>query len=377
MAQQTKRSLSELDNDDSLGSGIPNLLGAAGTTPLDVHASSQKARSNSTMEALALPNAVEEAEDKTVSSSKASQTSTTACEQSTEVVAPRSPTRYESTVIKESSDNADDVGKPSSPVYVLPDDEGPEDAFLRRQMLQYSMNEVGAIVAEMDLEDVGSDGEYSNEDNDISSFEENEDGFGRSTGPLINEQYRREMEALQRRLYTEDKDHVIHKPQTAQAQAIAKPMEPNNSISHEERAADSKAKVSSKSVRFAEDLEVPSSSDRESQREPSTVNAEAKSLPLAEDVVERNVPLENVAQRTDSSSIHSSNRKLSLASEDTNSAIGPELTTKYHELRNRMVQRSGGFSQVDNGGADDEAAVPGQKMSKFKAARLARLGKYD
>jgi unconventional prefoldin RPB5 interactor 1 len=66
-------------------------------------------------------------------------------------------------------------------------DEPPEDAKLRREMLQYGLNEVGAIVAELEVDENAS--EFSIED-DYDSYgydseDEEEDEYGRTTRRVL------------------------------------------------------------------------------------------------------------------------------------------------------------------------------------------------
>ena len=85
---------------------------------------------------------------------------------------------------------------------VLPKDESPEDAALRRQMLQYNMEEVGSVVAEIDLDDDMSTPPYSeDEDEDDTSVEE-EDEHGRSKNIILSDEYVKQMKALETVSYT-------------------------------------------------------------------------------------------------------------------------------------------------------------------------------
>ncbi|KAF5856399.1 hypothetical protein ETB97_007449 [Aspergillus alliaceus] len=81
-------------------------------------------------------------------------------------------------------------------------DESPEDAKLRREMLQYGLDEVGAVVAELELDEDGSDISVD-DDYDASAYDEEdeeEDEYGRSTRSVLNEDYHRQMRALEAKL---------------------------------------------------------------------------------------------------------------------------------------------------------------------------------
>ncbi|KAG6004723.1 hypothetical protein E4U21_000814 [Claviceps maximensis] len=95
---------------------------------------------------------------------------------------------------------------------VIPEDEDEDDAELRRQMLQYSMGQVGAVVAEIDLEeDISGDDDdqdsgfgYGEDDDDLNDDDEDDDGeedrFGRFTGRVVTDKYRRRMLELEQKL---------------------------------------------------------------------------------------------------------------------------------------------------------------------------------
>ncbi|KAI4786961.1 hypothetical protein E4T44_13758, partial [Aureobasidium sp. EXF-8845] len=82
---------------------------------------------------------------------------------------------------------------------VIPEDESPEDARLRREMLQYNLNEVGQVVAELDLDENLSefedDDDYFDDDYD-SELSEEEDEHGRSIRPGVSKSYRDQMREL-------------------------------------------------------------------------------------------------------------------------------------------------------------------------------------
>lgn len=82
---------------------------------------------------------------------------------------------------------------------VIPKNESEEDAKLRREMLEYNLNEVGHVVAELDLYEGNSDDEdmYEEEDSDIEEVEEDE--WGRSR-PVITEEYLQKMRELEKKL---------------------------------------------------------------------------------------------------------------------------------------------------------------------------------
>lgn len=142
-------------------------------------------------------------------------------------------------------------------------DESPEDADLRREMLQYGINEVGAVVAELELDDDASDVSIGDGDSlgDVSEDIEDEDEFGRSTNPALSEDYHQKMRELEkslnaRGLWNVGKDtHTL--PDTVKGE-LEKPSEtgaksPVQDTVPERPASKKKPK---KSVAFAEDLDI-------------------------------------------------------------------------------------------------------------------------
>ncbi|KAL1903167.1 hypothetical protein Sste5346_000452 [Sporothrix stenoceras] len=88
---------------------------------------------------------------------------------------------------------------------IVPEEEAADEAALRREMLEYSMSEIGPIVAQLDLEegtsdeDEGYDDFYDDEFDDDDDDDE-EDEHGRSKYSVIDETYRERMRELERKL---------------------------------------------------------------------------------------------------------------------------------------------------------------------------------
>ncbi|KAF9883389.1 hypothetical protein FE257_003512 [Aspergillus nanangensis] len=116
------------------------------------------------------------------------------------------------TAASESSEQSrvqDHNNKPTSSTNDTPEerpvvdvDESLEDAQLRREMLQYGLDEVGAVVAELELDEEASDISCDDYD-DVYNYDEDddaEDEFGRSTGSVLDNDYHREMRELEAKL---------------------------------------------------------------------------------------------------------------------------------------------------------------------------------
>ena len=359
---------------------------------------------------------------------------------------------------------------------VLPE-EPPEDAALRRQMLKYGMEEVGSIVAQIDLDEGESTPPYSDDDNDSDvdyddTTDEDEDHFGRTKKRVVGDGYREQMLELERKLNAKIMENVgphADVPVAGSIEAEKDREEQPAALSVASNRADEIVAPRKKGVRFAESLDI---SQAPSTKFDTTTKASFKESfnpdrPIADSIVERTVPA------TSTSSAHSKPKKVSrfkatrsegvpTPSSGTNPSTtaaktlfdtpshttissptsgsdptsenqppsrptpttirpppipsGPpgkiqssilierpppktttevaepdefdpalmhqELAVEYHRLRNRMIQRNGGFVQEEEEPAetpivDDEEEqqhlAGGKKMSLFKAARLGML----
>ncbi|KAL9116483.1 MAG: hypothetical protein Q9187_006992 [Circinaria calcarea] len=331
---------------------------------------------------------------------------------------------------------------------IVPHDESPEDADLRRQMLEYNMNEVGAIVAEMDLDDSGSYSSYSEDDEDDrynSSADEDEDQYGRTTQPVITEKYRKQMQELERKLNARIIENVGPKPDIplAESHSEDRSLRPDVELEDVPREIKTSRK---KGVRFAEELDVSEEPTIAPIKLQPKVMDTPSSGPITGTIVERSTkgvetsdtgpknqklsrfkaarsgiaptivgsvapqPMALATQVTKISSAASPSfvdkdriRQVPEGPQgrthadvliersprnDGNTAIEPdeldpallhqEVAVEYHRMRNRMIQMNGGFMRTDEESAqipateEDEDGSGGRKMSRFKAARLAR-----
>ena len=341
---------------------------------------------------------------------------------------------------------------PSEPP-VIPSNEPADDAALRREMLQYGMSEIGAVVAELDLEE-GS--EWSDDGYDDTSSLDDEDAFGRSTGKLVDDELRQQMLELEERLgvramHNVGKDaaeyDIVHEgigritingnenvpPPVDSADKDTDPKADNQSPTTSAR----------KSVRFSDNLDISSAPTKSVSS--SSVKKQRTAAPVG-DIVERKAPAETIAPAPQkkasrfksaraapptvlngplASSSPSTTLPLHPAksptpkpfstsiqfspAEDTSRTVptGPEgkviaptiieretttnmspaepdefdphllhqeVATEYHKMRNKMIQKQGGFMKEDESEIvpfTEEEGGP-KKVSRFKAARLAK-----
>lgn len=116
---------------------------------------------------------------------------------------PKSQTARRLEEIMKTAQAQEAIGKQTP---VLPDDESPEDAAMRQEMLKYSMGEMSAVVAELELEE-GETGDEDGEDYEFDSDEdpdddddEYEDQWGRSRSSVITDSYHKRMLELEKKL---------------------------------------------------------------------------------------------------------------------------------------------------------------------------------
>ncbi|KAI6246775.1 hypothetical protein HI914_04691 [Erysiphe necator] len=307
----------------------------------------------------------------------------------------------ETTVIDKSSNYSTNVLKDNHPA-VIPIGESEEDAALRQLMLQYETLEVGAVVAELQIEDDSDESsnwsENCSDQEEVSNSDE-EDEFGRYTGRVVSDQLRQQMKELEGRLGKEMNKNISDKSSDFKIVEegigrIAIQDEKNNTLNPK------------KSVRFSENPEISLFSSKLPVVE--TVNhkpVERKFAPV-NDIVERN-PLESssitknatkldfkeeksdLATRVDCSKTNISKKSL-LASTiiERNTSFGnlydepdemnsdlmrQEVASQYYKMRNMFIQRQGGFmKEIERERVEftEEEGGP-KKISRFKAARVA------
>ena len=320
------------------------------------------------------------------------------------------------------------VGVPASPV--IPADESAEDAELRRQMLKYGMQEVGAVVAEMDME--GDPEEYDDDDaaddadmdlDDADSNDEDEDEHGRTVSQVVSGKYLEEMRELEAAL----KARMMVNSGPVRTTEDAEDGDDHDSSLSSEAVTKSKKAAARKGVRFAEQLDI-----QEAPAQPNgsaaVRNGTGHNLTSAP-VIERESANTNGSppapqakkpsrfkanrQTMNNPIEHPANgetphppKKHSLVSapvierpmkenNNNNTMTSPDelekvfmdqqVRNEYHKLRNRMIAQEGGFLTRDDPADDEEdgddgtIAVVGPeeeddvqmpKMSRFRAARL-------
>ena len=211
------------------------------------------------------------------------------------------------------SNNSTAMAGPGEDV-IIPDDDSPEDARLRREMLEYHLNEVGNVVAQIDLDDatmtMGAD-DYDDDDNSsfhttseypddddtpyttgMSEDDDSEDELGRSKRSQITPEYRKQMEELQKNLI----GNLGPAPTDGEAKSTDLEIEAKdvrklvirdkrNSTSSASSESSEKRPGSKKRVSFAESLDVaePGSPPLKAQKMAEGENV----APVADAIIER------------------------------------------------------------------------------------------
>ncbi|KAI4120669.1 MAG: hypothetical protein LQ338_006846 [Usnochroma carphineum] len=178
---------------------------------------------------------------------------------------------------------------------VMPPNESPEDAALRREMIRYNMNEVGAVVAEMNLDDEeenhSSSPEYSNEEGEHQgSSDDDENAWGMSTTRAVTSDYIEEMQTLEKRLKAGSVQNGHVKPTIeallrAEDELVVGP--DGNPLKRPLQGTN--APQERKAVRFAQDLDVQERQPSPKLDNGSEPGAKKASTPVQADVVERPV----------------------------------------------------------------------------------------
>ncbi|KAL8764313.1 MAG: hypothetical protein Q9184_000018 [Pyrenodesmia sp. 2 TL-2023] len=180
---------------------------------------------------------------------------------------------------------------------VVPLDESADDAALRKEMIQYSMDEVGAVVAQMDLDDEDPDdsaspGYSTEEGGHRGSSDEEENLWGLNTGRAFTNEYIKEMQTLEQKLkpvfeQIADPTPTVEALLEAEQELTVGP--DGNPIKQiYDNASTAKEK---KAVRFAQDLRIqerPPSPRHETRR---ATKMKQGLTPVNADVIERPVTI--------------------------------------------------------------------------------------
>ena len=312
---------------------------------------------------------------------------------------------------------------------IIPENEDPEDAELRRQMLQYGLSEVGHIVAELELDQptASYSDDEDEDDYDYGTEDEDEDDHGRSTRPVVTEAYRQQMLELENKLNARMMENVGPESDTTalaehvddvRTLRIRRDEDFDQSLDTASVAVQPESKK--KGVRFADDVQISKASPVQSPSEPLQSQAQSTST-LSDTIIERaastvdaptpptpvklsrfesarsgfNTPLHVIptpsmpvappmpsgpAGRTLANTVveHTSSVSEPNAPDEFDPVLlNRQIQTEYHKARNKYIQQQGGFTENGN---DEESPIVEEKnghtkkVSRFMAARLKADG---
>jgi len=310
---------------------------------------------------------------------------------------------------------------------VIPENESQEDAALRRDMLAYGMNEIGAVVAELDLEE-GTDFSDDDYDDDESSMSDDEDEHGRSTRQVVDDDIRKRMMELEKKLGVRMMENVGPNHLVKSSDESSNSVVVKNEGTPREMAPPTLSRTSSsgekKGVRFADELDI---SPAPEPGVPEPKKSKLPTRPPISDIIERAAPEENASRQVETPQkvsrfkagrsvgvtktatrflppkftppsrtrqVPSGPENATLANKIVERDVTPgdvgepdefdpallqqEVATEYYKQRNKRIQAQGGFK-----GPEEEEERTGRvefteeeggpkKVSRFMAARLAK-----
>ncbi|KAF2634001.1 hypothetical protein BU25DRAFT_405829 [Macroventuria anomochaeta] len=312
---------------------------------------------------------------------------------------------------------------------IIPQGESPEDAELRRQMLQYGLSEVGQVVAELDLDHPTAEySDFDDDDEDDDEEEEEEDEYGRSTRPAVTDDYRQQMLELERKLNARMLENVGPRSEdddTVEQAESVRLLKVQRDDKFDDTMSAAKPKTAGsqsgkKGVRFADDLDI--SATPQPVRAPEASSTSSKPAPTMSDVVvERpaqpfqapTAPLQSAkvsrfkssratpqpprmlpnpqiyepppvpagpAGRPLANTVveHIPSSSEPAAPDEFDAAVlNREIQAEYHKARNRFIQQQGGFKPTEEDQASpivEERNGKTKKVSRFMAAKLRAEG---
>ncbi|KAL2818804.1 Prefoldin subunit-domain-containing protein [Aspergillus cavernicola] len=184
-------------------------------------------------------------------------------------------------------------------------DESQEDANLRREMIHYGLDEVGAVVAELELDEEGSDvslDEYTyDDDGSDDGDEEEEDEHGRSTRSLLDEDYHQQMRELEAKLNARGMWNVGKDGQSL-TKSMKEDLQQAGKVKIErtdpttEPVAKAKPK---KKVAFADDVDIAPAPKPPVSESKKTITKEVNVPVLSDSIVERTEPIKKDSATSD------------------------------------------------------------------------------
>ncbi|RPA97371.1 hypothetical protein L873DRAFT_1691182 [Choiromyces venosus 120613-1] len=245
--------------------------------------------------------------------------------------------------------------------------DSPEEAEMRKQMLNYNLREIGAVVAEINLEEEGIYyGHENDSDEETDELDtEDEDRYGRTATRVITPEYQKEMEDLARKI----------KERGEAARAAEAKMREEESQQRKDEAKTQKPKPKKKGVRFAAEPEIspapPPMPDLPDLPVPPSAHNTEDALPLLVDLLAMDAMRKSGMVTGNPAPVKEKGPSI-FKSEKTKAQ-----NERMGEVRERVVPASVISSDVMERSTDDGSASfepptsRPRKMSRFKAAMAA------
>ena len=299
----------------------------------------------------------------------------------------------------------------------------PEEVFLREEMLRFGredISEIGAVVAELTLEEDSDDDEEDLEDgedmhensdecHDVAGYSEDnsdeENEWGMSTRSLMTSDYINRMKALEQKLGLA-RESSSPNPPTLAAQVAETNKHKTCPVPTEEEAPKTSVKTvaTKKSVSFAPKLDIAPDLppfQAASRSAPLSKPQQVSQNPVAETVVECTTPSSSSPSSTTTKqqphyrscplaetiterpiSVSTRNQAWRKRSKPDEAILIEEAVDEYPRARSSRIHRHGGFPQTgeeDRGaGKEIEPVHDGgtsstRRLSRFKATRFGGL----
>ncbi|EGD98160.1 hypothetical protein TESG_05546 [Trichophyton tonsurans CBS 112818] len=214
-----------------------------------------------------------------------------------------------------------DVGEKGWPELAEVDGDTPEDAALRREMLQYGLEEVGAIVAELELDEDGSEFSIDDEDYDLDEEDsEDEDEYGRTTRKVLDDDYIKRMRELEKKLNAKSLQNIG-------PDSSILPSDVRTQVEQAPSAMKKKGPAKKKTVAFAKELDIAPEPSPKSAPAPTKAKAEVLPPPIQEEVVERSGAA-NITRERNTGSAKKVSRFKSSRNTENSTAVDTATVTQ-------------------------------------------------
>ncbi|KAI9884999.1 MAG: putative serine/threonine-protein kinase iks1 [Watsoniomyces obsoletus] len=260
---------------------------------------------------------------------------------------------------------------------VVPPSESSDEAVLRKEMLEYNMAEVGAVVAELNLAEDDDDEEDGDglvdddeEEEDDDDDDDEEDEFGRSTRRMINTKYRMEMEALQKKLAMREKERRMTLKNDS---AVNKDTNQSNATSNESSAELKQRNPLADTIVEHAPISIRSQPTKKALHPSLLVASKTHSGLLSTSSAKRTAATKTSTNREETAGDDEDVEEEEKEEENGILVNGVEEALLFEQslarerirLRNRLIYRQGGFLEKTD---EEKACVPLDYQHPFSSS---------